>query len=246
MLGYTATAARLVAPSTGATGCAAAGLLGLAFACQLARRVPLGAARVAGVDRPARPAGTGGSFAARTAVPVVYFSALRPSDGWREPPYPSGSSPFRAASLTVLATTHMESGPANACRVASGMPFGGLAMLAFLSTFRFGCPRLGLTGATLLGYGAALIMLAVIGRSCGLEGAGARRLEVPRSLLLRRSSRRVLRETLLTRRRSRGRRSTSPRAWRSLAMRRDSRLGWNCSRAETRKALGSVTPGLWQ
>ncbi len=78
MLGYTATAAALWwLPSTGATGCAAAALLGLAFACQLARRVPLGAARVAGVDRPARPAGTGGSFAARTAVPVVYFSALQ-------------------------------------------------------------------------------------------------------------------------------------------------------------------------
>ena len=76
MAGYTATAAALWwLPSTGATGCVAAALLGLAFACQLARRVPLGAARVAGVDRPARPAGSGGSFAAQ-AVPVVYFSAL--------------------------------------------------------------------------------------------------------------------------------------------------------------------------
>jgi hypothetical protein len=221
--GYTATAGALWwLPATGAGGCAAVAMIGLALACHLAGRVPVGAAQVAGVDRPARPAGGGASFTCRTAVPVVYFSAIQ-TLRWIAGAAVSGRFiTFPGASLTVLATTHMESGPANACRVASGMPFGGLAMLAFLSTFRFGCPRLGLAGATLLGYAAAVVVLAAIGQSNRWEGAGARLAAIRRPLLLRRWSRQAVRERLLARRgvRTRFHRSASPRGWRSLANRR--------------------------
>ena len=65
----------------------------------------------------------------------------------------------------MLVTTHLEDGPAAAARLAGAMPSGAFGMLAFLSAFRFACPKVGLGWAVAAGFAAALSTLAVLGAS---------------------------------------------------------------------------------
>jgi hypothetical protein len=71
-------------------------------------------------------------------------------------------STFPGVTLTVLLLTHIESGPDSAIRMARALPAGNLGMVAFLAAFRFGCPTLGLLWGTVLGYLAALAILAFV------------------------------------------------------------------------------------
>ena len=100
--------------------------------------------------------------AVRTIVPV---GCLLASLGLGEsfgPEVGGLMSTFPGVTLSVLWLTHLESGPASALRMARALPSGNLGMVAFLATFRFACPGLGLAGGTVAGYIAALAMLALV------------------------------------------------------------------------------------
>ena len=173
--GYAAVASALWwLPATGTVGCVAAAAVGLAFACHLAARVEAGAAW----DHPAEPGRApasprpGATFTGRTAVPVAYFGALQVLRPLAGAGFVGRFVTFPGASLAVLASIHREAGPGTACRTAAAMPFGGLGMLAFLTAFRFGAPRLGLGWGTAAGYAAAF---AVLGALAVLRPAGRSR-----------------------------------------------------------------------
>lgn len=164
-------------PVAGAAGCATGAAVGLALACHLAGRLRAYAGDSDHEPPGARGAG-GGSFVWRTAVPLAFFSALQGLRSLAGAGFSGRFITFPGGSLAVLVTTHIEAGPATACRLAAGMPFGGLGMLAFLVTFRFGCPRFGLGWGTAIGYAAALATLAAAGyaaefsRPCALAPTG--------------------------------------------------------------------------
>ncbi len=71
-------------------------------------------------------------------------------------------STFPGMTLTVLLLTHLESGANSALRMARALPAGNLGMVAFLASFRFGCPNFGLVWGSVLGYASALAMLTLV------------------------------------------------------------------------------------
>jgi hypothetical protein len=168
IVGYTLVALALWwLPAFGPTACTGFATSGLAIACLLAYRLET---RVRG-SRPAlvlesrtragtQPAGPSLTF--RTAVPLLYFTTLQTVRSLAGSGFSGRFITFPGASLAILVTTHLEAGPGDACRTASAMPFGGLGMLAFLTAFRFGCPRIGLGWGTALAYFAALATLAAV------------------------------------------------------------------------------------
>ncbi|MBY0397377.1 MAG: hypothetical protein K2X91_13060, partial [Thermoleophilia bacterium] len=108
----------------------------------------------------AEPAAPGRRLvAARTAIPVAMALGVRLA---REA---GGSAAaglfltFPATSLALLWTTHLESGPASARRLARALPAGALGMGAFLATFLTTAATLGTASATALGYVAAAAAL---------------------------------------------------------------------------------------
>lgn len=147
-------------PKPAAAECVAVAAAGVAAACQLGRRI-----------RPRRASGRGrgrelsavGKVACRTAVPAGYFLMVRALRALAGAGFASRFITFPGGSLSVLVTTHIEAGAETACRMAAGMPAGGLVMLAFLTAFRSGCPTLGLAAGTVLGFAAALVTLGVVG-----------------------------------------------------------------------------------
>ena len=146
--------------------------VGLATACRLAWRIqelldpPSGHAK--------RPPASFLALAGRTAVPFVYVGLTRTLRGVAGTALSGRFITFPGGSLALLITTHLEAGPASACRLAVSMPVGGLGMLAFLSAFRFGCPLLGLGWGIALGYAAAsatLLTVEFLGRGTGISEA---------------------------------------------------------------------------
>jgi hypothetical protein len=69
---------------------------------------------------------------------------------------------FPAMSLAVLVATHLEAGPAAACRMAKAMPPGNLITLMFLAAFRLAGHRIGLGWGTACGYAIALATLLAL------------------------------------------------------------------------------------
>ena len=192
-------------PGVGPTGCAAVAGAGVFLACHLAGRSRAACEGGTG-PRPAAGAAENPcpwAAACRSAVPTVYAVTI---GGLRAV---AGSScvgrflTFPGTSLAVLVTTHLESGPTSACRLAAAMPAGGLGMLAFLTVFRFGCPRLGLGWGTAIGYAAALAVLAAVGTSSGPRGSACEpaRANVPARPGSRRRARMVARGRQTTLRR---------------------------------------------
>jgi hypothetical protein len=169
--GYVTVAAGLWwLPGMGAVGSALVAAAGVATACRLAGRIK--AAEPGEVGRRGRLS-SGGRFACRTAIPVVYVVTTRLIRHVAGSGFAGRFVTFPGGSLAVLVTTHLEAGPGTACRLAAAMPTGGLGMLAFLTTFRFGCRGLGLGWATAAGFVAAVTMLAVVGALTGREKVDA-------------------------------------------------------------------------
>jgi len=98
----------------------------------------------------------------RTAVPIACLSTSMALGEIFGPEMAGLMSTFPGLTLTVLALTHLESGPISAIKMARALPSGNLAMVGFLAAFRFGCPSLGLAWGTGLGYLASLAVLMIV------------------------------------------------------------------------------------
>ena len=158
--GYFATAAGLWwLPGCGSVGCVVVAGLGVGAACRLGRWVGAGSGQ-----RRVHPGPDRLGLDDRGTVGGA--PRCMPSGRSGSPAGPGGAGrfvTFPGMSLAVLVATHIEAGPSTACRTASAMPAGNLGMLAFLTLFRFGCPRLGLAWGTAAGFLGATATLGAIG-----------------------------------------------------------------------------------
>lgn len=173
VLGYLVVALGLWwVPSLGAEGCVGVAAIGLAGLCRLARRLRLKHKPDATIT--GRPVDRVALMLGRTAVPVLYVLLIRILRRLAGPVGAGRFVTFPGGSLAVLITTHLESGPGTAARMASAMPAGGLGMLAFLTGFRYGCPAFGLGWGTILGYAASIAVILLIQRVTLHESAPTR------------------------------------------------------------------------
>jgi hypothetical protein len=168
--GYAAVAAGIWwLPALGTAACVAGAGAGVVMICHLAGRVRAGQRTGPRTERVV--ISRRWTMAYRTAVPVGSFLTVRLLRAVVGTSNAGRFITFPGASLAVLVTTHLEAGPEAACRTAAAMPVGCLGMLAFLTTFRFGCPRFGLAWGTALGFVAALVALVAVGSALGPKGA---------------------------------------------------------------------------
>jgi hypothetical protein len=148
-------------PGLGPVGCVVAASLGVLVACRVAGR----AAHEDHAERPSSRRSIGGCvrlLVTRGAVPAVYITVIR-TLRWLAGAGSSGRFiTFPGGSLALLIATHVEAGPATAGRLATAMPSGSVATLAFLAAFRFVGPRVGLGWGILFGYVAAVGTLTVV------------------------------------------------------------------------------------
>ena len=158
--GYLALAAGLAClPATGIlpkVSLAAAALLGAAMWVRGKER------SAEGEDRPKVPISRVRTMFLRTATPVVYLIVLAIAQRLAGPSWAGLVSTFPSLSVVVLIVTYLESGPAEASRIAQVLPSGNTSTLAFLAVFRLVCSEAGVAWATLAGYGAALGVLIAI------------------------------------------------------------------------------------
>ena len=154
-----------------ARGGEALALLAVAGAATLASKFRLDDDSGRLASRPMSPASKG---FLRTCVPIACLAAALGLGDLFGPSVAGLMSTFPGVTLSVLCLTHLESGPSSALRMARALPAGNLGMVAFLATFRFGGPALGLAWGTTLAYAAALATLAVVVGFDGLK-VGARR-----------------------------------------------------------------------
>jgi hypothetical protein len=113
-------------------------------------------------DRPEAPISRLRAMLLRTATPVLYLVMLGIAQELAGPSWAGLVSTFPSLSLVVLIVTYLESGPAEASRIAEVLPSGNTSTLAFLAVFRVVCPEAGVAWAILAGYGAALGVLIAI------------------------------------------------------------------------------------
>jgi hypothetical protein len=158
--GYLAVASTLGAlPSPGAVSRIGLAFLAIVLAAWWARRLPLPEE-----NRPSGSLSPGGAMVVRTAIPAVYVMVFALVERLAGPSWAGLVSTFPSMSLVVLAVTHLETGPAEASRIARLLPLGNSSTLAFLTSFYLMSTPIGLSGATLAGYAAALAALALIER----------------------------------------------------------------------------------
>ncbi len=98
----------------------------------------------------------------RTATPALYALILGLAEYLAGPSWAGLVSTFPSMSLVMLMVTHLETGRAEAGRIAQVLPLGNSSTLAFLAVFRLVCAEVGVGWATIAGYGAALGVLGVI------------------------------------------------------------------------------------
>jgi hypothetical protein len=137
----------------------AVALLAVVTACVAAGRMRVGhgAKKPSGKSLP--------TASTRLLSAVVPIACLLAAIGMGEafgPEVAGLMSTFPGVTLTVLCLTHLECGPSSAIRMARALPTGNLGMVAFLATFRFVSPSLGLVWGTVLGYLATLVILALV------------------------------------------------------------------------------------
>jgi hypothetical protein len=153
--------------------------LGVALLAVVAASVVAG--RMRGVDEfegsGRRPLSATSTRVLRTLVPIGCLTASLGMGEVFGPEVAGLMSTFPGVTLTVLALTHLESGPTSAIRMARALPAGNLGMVAFLAAFRFACPSLGLAWGTCLGYVASLAILALVVGSDALRSWALKRLE---------------------------------------------------------------------
>jgi hypothetical protein len=104
-------------------------------------------------------------MAIRATFPVFCMIFLVIAEHVAGPSWAGLGSTFPSMSLAVLFVTCAEVGPYESSRIARDLPLGNLSTLAFLAAFRFSCPAIGVGGAMLMGYAAALGALLVIART---------------------------------------------------------------------------------
>ena len=102
-----------------------------------------GSASADGDDRPKVPLSRLRTMFLRTATPVLYLIVLGIAQQLAGPSWAGLVSTFPSLSLVVLIVTYLESGPAEASRIAQVLPSGNTSTLAFLAVFRLVCCRSG-------------------------------------------------------------------------------------------------------
>lgn len=107
----------------------------------------------------------------RTAIPAAYVLVFGIVERMAGPAWAGLVSTFPSMSLVVLAVTHLEAGPAEASRIARVLPLGNTSTLAFLAAFLMTGPVIGLAGAIIAGYAAAVTALLLIQRNDRIRGA---------------------------------------------------------------------------
>jgi hypothetical protein len=139
-------------------GCLGVATLAVMVGASLAARVP------PADDEPdgRRPLSSSLTMVVRTVVPALCLLgvlAARDAVG----PIASGLiGMFPGMGLTLLILTYMESGPGAAMRMARALPSGNFGMIAFLASFRFASPLAGLGWGMVIGYLAAVAVLAAV------------------------------------------------------------------------------------
>jgi hypothetical protein len=101
----------------------------------------------------------------RTSIPAVYVVVFALIERIAGPGWAGLVSTFPSMSLVVLAVTHLEAGSAEASRIARVLPLGNTSTLAFLAAFHIASTQIGLAGAIVAGYTAAVTMLFLIERT---------------------------------------------------------------------------------
>lgn len=147
-------------PGTGPAGCVAGAVLGVLAATVVAQRSRFEEADESG-PRAAKAGATRRLLLTRVGVPGVYVAAIRGLRWLAGPGWSGRFITFPGGSLALLIATFLEDGPVTAGRLATAMPGGSFATLAFLAVFRASAPRHGFAWALLLGYVAALCALLV-------------------------------------------------------------------------------------
>jgi hypothetical protein len=144
-------------PGAGVTARVGLSIAGVLVACYFARRVQI----AGGGPRP----GTGPwprHLALGTMVPVILIVTVRIVRSVGGATWAGLFTTFPAMSLAVLVATHLEAGPAAACRMARAMPPGNLVTLVYLAAFRLTAHRIGLGWGTACAYAIALVALLVL------------------------------------------------------------------------------------
>jgi hypothetical protein len=154
-------------PAHGPTSGFGLAALAVLAACHVAGRIPT-AGDAAGRSELPRSR----TLALRTAVPVASLAIILALQDTAGPYWAGLLGPFPGLTLTVLVTTHLEAGPAEAGRLAAAVPAGNLGMVAFLAAFRLSCPSVGLGWGTAGGYATALAVLLVVHRLDWWVGPG--------------------------------------------------------------------------
>ena len=98
----------------------------------------------------------------RTVVPTIYVLLVGIAGETASPSWAGLISTFPSMSMVLLIVTHLEEGPAEASRIARALPMANLSTAAFLGTFRFLCPILGLGWGMIFGYILALFNLGAL------------------------------------------------------------------------------------
>jgi hypothetical protein len=103
----------------------------------------------------------------RSLVPTIYVLLVVAVQAVAGPSAAGLASAFPSMSLVLLAVTHLEVGPCEASRVARYLPLGNLSTLAFLATFCWADPVVGLFRALFVGYGVSVVVLLFIDMGTG-------------------------------------------------------------------------------
>ena len=106
----------------------------------------------------------------RTTIPAIYVVVFAIVERFAGPGWAGLVSTFPSMSLIVLAVTHLEAGSAEASRIARVLPLGNASTLAFLAAFHIMSAKIGLAGAIVAGYAAAVTMLFLIERNDRIRG----------------------------------------------------------------------------
>ena len=106
----------------------------------------------------------------RTTIPAIYVAVFAIVERVAGPSWAGLVSTFPSMSLVVLAVTHLEAGSAEASRIARVLPLGNTSTLAFLVAFHVMSEKIGLVGAIIAGYAAAVTVLFLIERNDRIRG----------------------------------------------------------------------------
>ena len=156
--GYLVVAATLgCLPAPGVLPRLGIALFAIASAAFCMRRLPIPEENHTGATLPPWQA-----IGVRTTIPAIYVVVFASVERIAGPGWAGLVSTFPSMSLVVLAVTHLEAGSAEASRIARVLPLGNSSTLAFLAAFHIMSVKIGLAGAIIAGYAAAVTALLLI------------------------------------------------------------------------------------